>query len=197
VFRASERVFGRCTRYLAPGTRYQVPGTGYLVPSTWYQVPCTGDNRLHGTRYLVPNILYLLPEHLFSRWSEHLFGVSEHLFVFGERFRDQPCREVVCAGFVLLTYLSLDETVAARLAASPEALAAIAGARAQWPKEVEGAVASCTHYMSSTAAALLKGSPPTVAKPRMETPRRSADRFRPVRAAAACVVGGAGGKPTY
>lgn len=110
-------------------------------------------------------------------------------------------REVVFAGLVLLTYLASDETVTARLAASAEALAAIAEARAQWPKEAGRAITSCTHYLSSTAAALLKGTPSAtllkgnapaaLSRPRTETPRGCATRSRPVRAAAVCVVGGA------
>lgn len=104
-------------------------------------------------------------------------------------------RQAVCAGLVLLALLANDESVAARLA-DPEALAAISAARARWPEEAEKAFKRNVHYVSPTATALMKGTSLASARRQRETSRRAlpnSARSRPaVRAAAMCVVGGAG-----
>jgi len=127
-------------------------------------------------------------------------SVDQDVLEMLHRFKLQ--RQVVCAGLVLLALLANEESISARLAASPDALAVISAARARWPEEAENALKSNVHYVSPTAAALLRGSPPASARQKVAsargglretTPRGGAARNRAMRAAAVCVVGRAGG----
>lgn len=116
-------------------------------------------------------------------------GVEQDVLEMLRRYKNH--RQIVCAGLVFLALLANEESIAARLAASADALATVAAARARWPDEVEKAFKGNSHYISPTAAALLRGSAPCVK--RRPSPRSRQSRHRPMRAAAVCVVGGARG----
>lgn len=119
-------------------------------------------------------------------------GVDLDVVEMLRKFKDY--REVACAGLVLLALLANDETVAARLTASPDSLAVVSAARARWPEEAAKALKNNVHYVSPTATTLITGSPPVSSRRQKEVTRgaqarnRSA-RNRSVRAAALCVVG--------
>lgn len=124
-------------------------------------------------------------------------GVDRDVVEMLRRFNND--RQIVCAGLVLLTFLANDDSVAARLADSPEALAAISAARKFWPEDVERALKRNVHYVSPAATAVVRGSakdPLGSARRQRETPRGAPARSRPVRAAAVCVVGGSAGRHT-
>jgi hypothetical protein len=116
-------------------------------------------------------------------------GVDKDAVEMLRKFQDY--REAACAGLVLLALLANDDTVAARLSASPEALAIISAARKRWPEESEKAFQNNAHYVSPAAATLVK-SPPARNSREMThrgQARNRPARNRPIRAAAACVVG--------
>lgn len=116
-------------------------------------------------------------------------GVEQDVLEMIKRFMNH--RQIVCAGLVLLALLANEEGVAARLAASSEALATVAAARARWPDEVDKAFKGNPHYVSPAAVGLLRG--PAPARGQRESPRNRPPRNRPMRAAGLCVVGGTGG----
>lgn len=118
-------------------------------------------------------------------------GVDQDVVVMLGKFGDY--RQVACAGLLLLALLANDETVAARLAASTEALEAISAARKRWAEEIETTFKNNVHYVSSAASVLIKGSPPASARHHQELPRAAqarnrSSRNRSLRSAGACVV---------
>jgi hypothetical protein len=68
-------------------------------------------------------------------------------------------RKIVCAGLILVALLANDDMVAARLSASPQALATISAARTRWPDDFEKVFQSNVHIVTPAALALLKGVP--------------------------------------
>lgn len=117
-------------------------------------------------------------------------GVDQDVVEMLKKFGDY--RQVACAGLLLLALLANDEAVAARLAASTEALEAISAARKRWAEEIEKTFKNNVHYVSPTASVLIKGSPPASARhqelPRPAQARNRSSRNRSLRSAGACVV---------
>jgi hypothetical protein len=96
-------------------------------------------------------------------------------------------RQIICAGLVLLALLANEETIAERIAASTDAAEVISAARARWPAEVDSAFKANVHYISPTAARVLKDPVAEPSRCRQITPRRTPTRHRPTRAALSVV----------